>query len=94
MLVYSGQLTLLHPGNSQAWTRLPFLALLTRCVIGVSLVGASRGVKEGLMSLALARRESLVLAICIVVLEVGSSAVEASPLSMADDVILAVLLVL
>lgn len=27
--------TLLQPGNSQAWTRLPFFALLMRWVVGV-----------------------------------------------------------
>lgn len=34
-----GRLTLLHPGNSQAWTRFPFLALLMRCVVGVYVMG-------------------------------------------------------
>lgn len=35
----STKLTLLQPGNSQAWTRFPFLALLMRCVVGVYVIG-------------------------------------------------------
>jgi hypothetical protein len=52
-----GQLTLLHPGCSQAWTRFPFFALLTRCVVGVYVRGASRGIDECRMLEALGRRE-------------------------------------
>ena len=62
-------------------------------MIGVSLEGASKGVKEGLISLALALRESLELLICIVVLDVGSSVVEVCALSMADDDVRTALLV-
>jgi len=51
------QLTLLHPGYSQAWTRFPFFALLTRCVVGVYVRGASRGMDECRMLEALGRRE-------------------------------------
>src|SRR5271170_7390487 len=51
------QLTLLHPGYSQAWTRFPFFALLTRCVVGVYVRGASRGIDECRMLEALGRRE-------------------------------------
>ena len=32
--------TLSHPGNSQAWTRLPFFALLTRRVVGVYVIAS------------------------------------------------------
>jgi len=51
------QLTLLHPGYSQAWTRFPFFALLIRCVVGVYVRGASRGMDECRMLEALGRRE-------------------------------------
>ena len=51
------QLTLLHPGYSQAWTRFPFFALLTRWVVGVYVRGASRGIDEWRMLEALGRRE-------------------------------------
>jgi hypothetical protein len=51
------KLTLLHPGYSQAWTRFPFFALLTRCVVGVYVRGASRGIDEWRMLEVLGRRE-------------------------------------
>lgn len=38
---YDSDPTLLHPGNSHAWTRLPFFALLIRWVVGVYVIGST-----------------------------------------------------
>jgi len=50
------RLTFPQPGNSQAWTLLPFFALLMRPV-GVQVDGPSREMDEVLMVEMLSRRE-------------------------------------
>jgi uncharacterized RDD family membrane protein YckC len=59
--------TLLHPGNSQAWTRFPFLALLMRCVVGVYVMG------RGMSAMLFVRRIISVDGFYFFIFEVGES---------------------